>query len=83
LDKKETTVRELFPSVFSFELNKYYKSKTHPKMLIYPTHENKEGHLFGYGFNNFGDFISITKEANSNCLCNSIDKYYLVEATNE
>lgn len=52
-------------------------------MLIYPTHENKEGHLFGYGFNNFGDFISITKEANSNCLCNSIDKYYLVEATNE
>src|SRR6478736_4166053 len=83
LDKGNTTVRVLFPDVFEkpFSLNKWYKSKNHPLMLIYPTDETKEGHLFGYGFNNYGSFISIPKEANSNCLCNSTGKHYLKEAT--
>ncbi len=76
-------VKEWFPDAFEkqFTLNKWYKSKNHPLMLIYPTDETKGEHLFGYGFNNYGSFISITKEANSNCLCNSTAKHYLREAT--
>jgi len=78
-------LKEWFPEAFEkpFSLNKWYKSKNHPKMLVYPTEENIEGHLYGYGFNNYGDFISITKESASNCLCNSTAKDYLKEATTE
>jgi hypothetical protein len=81
-------LRDWFPTAFEEERKEvvfdfWHKIKTHPKMLIYPTHEDKDGHLFGYGFNKHGCYEKIDIDNSNHCLCNSIARDYLYKATRQ
>ena len=75
------TYPDCFPTVV--ELNTWYKSSHHEKMLIYPTSKNKSGYLYGYGFNTKGEFLIYKEENRSECLCNDSAAEYLIEATTQ
>jgi hypothetical protein len=81
-------LRDWFPTAFEEEkkevvLGFWYKSKKHPEILIYPTHEDKNGHLFGYGFDNHGCYKKIDVDNSNHCLCHSIARDYLYKATRQ
>jgi len=82
-ENAEMTLKEVFPEVFEveFKIGIWYKSKTHPKMLVFPITEDENGHLFGFGFDNYGTYQKIDNDSQSNCMCNSSAKYYLIPAT--
>lgn len=64
------------------EVNRWYKSKTHKEMLIYPTIKDQSTNaLYGYGFSTDGFFEYYDKDTSNYCLCNDVASEYLYLAT--
>ena len=83
-DTFKKRIEKDFPKLFEkkeLELNKWYKSTYHEDILIYPT-ESIRGHLYGYGFYNYDDWV-VYRKGNTGCLCNDVSSKYLIPATNK